>query len=330
MKKFRIAIITKFVIGACLILAGVYVFCVSSPGTFYFFDFPGLIYVVLGGVAMTLMGFSFPEIGSAFKHALGSSREPGKGELEKSVYFWEAVARNFFLMGVLMTVIGYVILLKHIHSIAHLWNTLASCFITTVYGLILGALGTIAGLRVSKKIEDLGQSGQDMEVNSTIQRPNWNIEKIIGIILFITTIGFAINTAEALLIFIHWPSLLIVAGGAIFFVICAGNGEDGLSTTLSFAFTGVIGILFGVVQMLNAPSISGIAGGMTIALLSCVFALLGMMLGGVHRQDYFFKRGKTNKKITISRISWYGFPIVVIMLIFYTFLLIMMPITKKT
>jgi MFS family permease len=278
------------------------------------------------------MGFSFPEIGAAFKHALGSSDEPGKGGLEKSIYFWEAAARNFFQMGVLMTVIAFVILIQHIASIPHLWQALAICFAATVYGLILASLGAIAGLRVSKKIDSPGQPRQEMQARPIKDGHSWNIEKIIGALLFVATLAWVIMRAEALMIFIHWPSLLIVAGGAILFVLGAGNGEDGLSTTLSFAFAGVIGILFGLVQMFHGFGVAGIAGiaeGITIAILSCVFALVGMMLGGVHRQDHAFKAGKTGKKITISRIAWYGFPVVILMLLFYIFVLILIPVVKK-
>lgn len=331
MKKFRVDFIAKILISACLILAGILAFSGSAPGSFFFLDSPSLIFVVLGAVAVTLMGFSFPEIGAAFRHALGSSGEPGKGGLEKSVYFWEAAARNFYLMGVLMTVIGFVILMKNVASISHLWQTLAICFVTTLYGLILAALSAIAGLRVSKKIDSPMQPRQEMQVEPIKQGHNWNIEKIIGAILFITTLGWAIMRADALIIFIHWPSLLIVAGGAILFVLLAGNGEDGLSTTLSFTFAGVIGILFGLVQMFyGALSIARIGEGMTFAILSCVFALVGMMLGGVHRQDHAFKTGKAYKKITISRIAWYAFPVAALMLLFYIFVLSLIPIVKKT
>lgn len=332
MKKFRVDFIAKILISACLILVGILAFSGSSPGSFFFLDSPGLIFVVLGAVAMTLMGFSFMEISAAFKHALGSSGKPGKVGFEKSVYFWEAAARNFFQMGVLMTVIGFVIMMKNIPGgIANVWQTLAICFVTTLYGLILAALSAIAGLRISKKIDSPGQQRQEMQVEPTKQGHNRNIEKIIGILLFIATLGWAIMKADALIIFIHWPSLLIVAGGAILFVLCVGNGEDGLSTTLSFAFAGVIGILFGLVQMFySSLSIAGIAEGMTFAILSCVFALVGMMLGGVHRQDHAFKTGKTDKKITISRIAWYGFPVVTLLLLFYIFVLMLIPIVKKT
>lgn len=331
MKKFRVDFIAKILIGACIIMVGILAFSGSAPGSYFFLDFPGLMFVVLGAVAVTLMGFSFAEIGAAFKHALGSPGGPVKGELEKSIYFWEAAARNFFQMGVLMTVIAFVILTNHIPSIPHLWQTLAICFSNTVYGLILASLSVIAGLRVSKKIDSPGQPRQEMQAEPIKQGHNWNIERIIGAFLFVATLAWVMMRAEALMIFIHWPSLLIVAGGAILFVLCVGNGEDGLSTTLSFAFAGVIGILFGLVQMFHGFGVSGIAGiaeGITIAILSCVFALVGMMLGGVHRQDHAFKTGKTNKK-TISRIAWYGLPVATLVLLFYIFVLIIIPVVKK-
>ena len=331
MKNIRVDFFAKILFSACIIVVGILVFSGSAPGSFFFLDFPSLIFVVLGAVAVTLMGFSFPEICAAFRHALGSSDEPGKGGLEKSIYFWEAFARNFFQMGVLMTVINFIIMMNNIsRGIAGVWNALAICFVTTLYGLILAALSTIAKPRVVKKLTGPGQPQQEMQSEPIKQGHNWNIERIIGIFLFIGTLAWVIILAEALKIFIHWPSLLIVAGGAVLFVLWAGNGEDGLSTTLSFAFTGAIGIIFGLVQMFyGAPAIQRIGEGMTFAILSCVFALVGMMLGGVHRQDHAFKKGKTDKKITISRIAWYGFPVATLMLLFYIFVLILIPVVKK-
>ena len=332
MKKFRVDIIAKILISVCLIGAGILVFAGSAPGSFFFLDYAGLISVVLGAVAVTLMGFSFPEIGAAFRHALGSPGEPGKEELEKSIYFWEAAARNFFQLGVLMTVIGFIIIFKNIPAgIANVCKAVAICFLTTLYGLILAALSAIAGLRVVKKLAGPGQPQHEMQAAPTIQGKKWNIEKIVGALLFIATLGWVVMKAGALEIFIHWPSLLIVAGGAILFVLWAGNGEDGLSTTLSFAFAGVIGILFGWVQMFTGFGgiIVRVAEGMTFATLSCVFGLVGMLLGGVHRQDHAFKTGETYKKITISRIAWYGFPLATLMLIFYEFVLMLIPVVKK-
>lgn len=288
--------------------------------------------VIVGAMGLTLMGFTFPEIGAAFKHALGATDEPGKGSLEKSIYFWEAAARNFYSMGVLMAVCNFVILMKGLPngsgSIKKFWMTLAICCITTVYGLILATLSAIAGLRVNNKLHAPGQSQQDIPEAAAKTAHNRLVEKTVGALLFIVALGWIILEADALIIFIYWPSLLVVAGGAILFVLCVGNGADGLSTTLGFAFSGVIGILFGLVQMFHGgDSIKGVAEGITFTLFSCIFALIGIMLGGVHRQDITYKIRKASN-ITISRIAWYGFPVVIVVLLFYFFLMTLIPMVK--
>ena len=104
---------------------------------------------------MTLMGFSFPEIGSAFRHAFtGSDEQRGR---EASVYFWEAVGRNAFMVGVLGTVIGFFIMIKNISGLKAVGLALAAAFVSTFYGLILAALCTVAALRISKKLGDTSQ-----------------------------------------------------------------------------------------------------------------------------------------------------------------------------
>jgi hypothetical protein len=331
----KLFFIAKILIIVCLILAGTQVFSGSPAGSFFFLDPLLLLFVIMGAVGLTLMGFSFPEIGAAFKYAFGTSGEPGKGPFDRSIYFWEAAARNFYLTGVLLTVINFVILMKGLPNcsggIMQFWMTLAICCITTVYGLILAALCAIAGLRINNKLHTTHGPGQSQrEIHEDISQTGHNrlIEKAIGALLFIATLGWVILKANALTAFVYWPSLLVVAGGAILFVLCVGNGVDGLSTTLGFAFSGIIGILFGLVQMFHGgAAIKGIAEGMTFTMFSCVFAMVGMMLGGVHRQDHTFKTGKTHA-ITISRIAWYGLPVVVLVLLFYFFLLTIIPMVK--
>lgn len=321
----------KILIVACLVWAGLSIFSGAPAGSFFFLDPLRLLFVLMGAAGLTLMGFSFPEIGTAFKHALCTSCETGKGVLDRSIYSWEAGARNFYMMGVLMTVISLVILIKRLPSggIENFFIALSICCITSLYGLVLAALCAIARLRVRNKLHGPGQSRREIEGEPTQPAHNTTIERVIGALLFIATLGWAILEADALMVFIYWPSLLVVAGGAILFVLCVGNGADGLSTTLGFGFSGGIGILFGLVQLLHGgTSIKGIAEGMTFTILSCVFALVGMMLGGVHRQDHAYKTGTPRENITVSRIAWYGFPAAALMLLFYFFLLTIMPMGK--
>ncbi len=328
----KVMFIAKILIIACLILAGILVFSGPDAGSFFFLDPLLLILVLLGTVGLTIMGFSFPEIGRAFKHALGTSGEFGKGELERSIYFWEAAARNFYLTGVLMAIISFATLINSSSrpsTIQSFLSTMSLCSITAIYGLILAALCAIAGLRVNNKLHVPGLSQQEILEAAAKTAPNRLVEKTVGALLFIGVLGWIILKAEAVMVFIYWPVLLVVVGGAILFVLCVGNGADGLSTTLGFTFSGVIGVLFGLAQMFNGNTpIKAIVTGMTFTLLSCVFAMVGMMLGGVHRQDHTYKTGKSREGITISRIAWYGFPVLVLMVLFYFFLMTIMPMGK--
>ena len=321
MKTIRLTFIVKTLIISCLILAGILVFPASPEGPFFFLDMFSLVFVVLGGAAMTLMGFSFAEIGSAFRHAFaGANGQKGR---ETSVYFWEAVGRNAFMMGVLGTVTGFFIMIKNIAGFKAIGLALATSFVSTLYGLILAAICTVAALRVSKKTGDTSQPQP--------QAQGVKFENIIGYLLFIAVIGWPLVKTGALPLIIHWPSLLVVAGGAILMVLWVGNGKDGLSITLGFTFAGLIGVVFGIVQIFNgmyAINIKVIAAGMAFSILACVFGLLGMMLGGIPLQDRVFKTGKIRPKITLSRIAWYGFPALAFGLLFIMFLLMLIPMKK--
>jgi hypothetical protein len=57
-------------------------------------------------------------------------------------------------------------------------------------------------------------------------------------------------------------------------------------------------------------------------------ALLGMMLVGNPLEDRLVKAGKGQKTLTLSRIVWFVFPLVALILLFFTFVLIVNPIQK--
>ncbi|MCK4930623.1 MAG: hypothetical protein KAT01_00545 [Candidatus Aminicenantes bacterium] len=60
----------------------------------------------------------------------------------------------------------------------------------------------------------------------------------------------------------------------------------------------------------------------------CFVALLGMMLVGNPLEDRSVKAGRGQKPLTLSQIVWFVFPLVVLILLFYTFILIVTPIQK--
>ena len=102
-------------------------------------------------------------------------------------------------------------------------------------------------------------------------------------------------------VFLYWPSLLIVAGGTVLFVLFIGSKALGRSLTFSFALTGLIGTLVGYYMLLQgflSHQIDNIAAGMTFIISACFFALLGMMILGAPLGDRLLKGAKSNRQGT--------------------------------
>lgn len=125
--------------------------------------------------------------------------------------------------------------------------------------------------------------------------------------------------------FIHWPSLLVVAGGTLALVLFANDAGDGRSITVSFAFTGLIGTLMGFVQLLQSfnVGIAAIAAAMTFIISSCFIALVGIPL-----EDKVLKLASDGKDKLPSRVAWYGFPLLTLFYLMMTVILIITPIKK--
>jgi hypothetical protein len=120
-------------------------------------------------------------------------------------------------------------------------------------------------------------------------------------------------------VFVYWPSLLVVLGGTIVLVMFIGDAAAGRSFTLSFALTGLIGSLMAFVQTLISFSSRGVR---------CFIALLGMMLVGMPLEDRTIKTGKNKKQLTLSRIAWYVFPVVALILLIFAFVMVLTPVKK--
>jgi len=67
-------------------------------------DTRGLVFVMIGEIALLLIGFSVAEIAGALAHAAG--REGSREALLRSASFWEAAARNAWLLGVQAAILG--------------------------------------------------------------------------------------------------------------------------------------------------------------------------------------------------------------------------------
>jgi hypothetical protein len=57
--------------------------------------------------------------------------------------------------------------------------------------------------------------------------------------------------------------------------------------------------------------------------------LLGMMLAGIPLEDRELKSSSTGRHSTLSRVAWYAFPLVTLILVMITFVLVTTPMEKK-
>lgn len=297
-----------------------------------------LVFVLLGGVGMALMGFSAREIGVAFKHAAGGP--DGRESVQDSAYFWEAIARNFLMLGALGAFISFVTALgKSRGGIANIALGMSESFLPAVYGMILAVICFVPVLKLTGELSKhpLQEPGEVLEKPGKTLR----IENIIGYALFIAVVGWAIISSISLKeshsplnpmeVFVYWPSILVVLGGTIVLVMFIGDAAAGRSFTLSFALTGLIGSLMAFVQTLISFSSRGVrdvASAMTFIISSCFIALLGMMLVGIPLEDRTIKTGRNKKQLTLSRIAWYVFPVVALILLIFAFIMVLTPVKK--
>jgi len=303
---------------------------------------PSLVFVLLGGVGMALMGFSAREIGAAFKHAAGGL--DGRESVQDSAYFWEAAARNFLMLGVLGAFISFITALgRSSGGIANVALRMSESFLPAVYGMILGVICFVPVLKLTRELSKYPpqEPGEVLEKPGEKAAKTLRIENIIGYALFIAVVGWTIISSVSLKesdgplnpmeVFIHWPSLLVVLGGTIVLVMFIGDAAAGRSFTLSFALTGLIGSLTAFVQTLISFSSRGVrdvASAITFIISSCFIALLGMMLVGIPLEDRAIITGNNKKQLTLSRIAWYVFPLVALILLIFAFVMVLTPIKK--
>jgi flagellar motor component MotA len=326
-----------------LLILGALVLAVILSGKFTdFMKGTSFIFVFLSGIFLTLISFSLKEIGLAFKHTSG--RSGSAEEKRKAAYFWEATVRNFWMMGVVGSVISFVIALGSseggIFSIA---SRMSASYISAVYGMAIAVVCAIPALKTAalwntKPKDERENMHEEQESNNMTFL---KLDNVIGYILFIFTLGWAIFTPllgkvfdgplKAQDLFLYWPSLLVVVGGTIAIALFVGNSGASRSLTIGFALTGMLATLMGFVQAMmgfSSKEIQDIASAITFILSSCFIALLGMMLVGNPLVDRSVKSDNIQKTHTLNRIAWFVFPFMTLIILFLTFIMVVTPIKK--
>ena len=90
-----------------LILAIVVLGVVQSGKPADLVDPSALLFVLAGGIALVMISFPGVEIRRALRDAVAS---PGnEADIRGSAHFWEAAGRGFWIMGVLRSILNFVL-----------------------------------------------------------------------------------------------------------------------------------------------------------------------------------------------------------------------------
>jgi TonB family protein len=322
-----------------LILAGIIILALMAadaiisgklPG---FLDPYGLLFVLVGGVALVLISFPGSEIRSALKHAVGV---PGNNaEIRHSAFFWEAAARGFWMLGGLRCILNLIIAFVGMKSeetagLGAIIGRLAQCLLATFYGILLAAICLIpcwklmGKLRSRPSLPDAGQN--ELPISA---RPGWGFGTTVGYVLFLAVLAFtAFNFSfqtlwELLPAIFNWPAVLVVLGGTVAVIIFVGGTNSSHRLSIIFALMGLIASLIGFIQVLlgvasfsvkGPSSIADVAGGIAFVIGSCFIALLGMVLVGAPTEDHAIRMGRITAPSVFSRVSWYVFPLLILIL----------------
>lgn len=303
-----------------------------------YYDPHGILFVLVGGIALSMISFPGSEIWSAFRHAAGGSGS--EAELRNSAHFWEAAGRSFWILGglrsVLSIIIGFVSMAsQYATSMSALIALLIPSMLSTLYGSLLAVLCFIP----CWKLLGIHQSWQSTpgaessDTPATSAPPVWRFGTVLGYVLFLAVL---VSTSRTLNPLDLWPvcksALFVVLGGASALILFMGGSNTRLTPSAAFAGMGLIGTLMGFIQMLHGmtdPSPQGIAKvavAIAFILVSCFTALLGMALMGGPLEDRAIVTGRVDAPTAFSRVSWYVFPLLSLIFMILVFINIIAPL----
>jgi len=164
--------------------------------------------------------------------------------------------------------------------------------------------------------------------------------RIIGYIIVIGLILMAILMDGLVLLFVNLPSFMIVLGGTFAIALISGgiftrrrslesNQCLWQNITSGFVLTSLLGTSSGVIGMLfkmNDPS--QIGSSMAFAILSCFTGLLGLGLISLPMEDHYNKKLTNYTELSMSRIAWFGFPILSFLFVLSSFLIMLTAVAK--
>lgn len=314
-----------------LLLAGI----ILSGRFTHFWDAAGFAFVFGGGIALVLMGFSPPEIGAALRFTVG--RAPREGELLVLPYLWEALGRNFWVVGVLGTIANFVLTLgKTSEGIQQMFYLMTASFRPSLYGLFLAVVCAVPAMKAREELERREEASR-LPAGAEGRRP-WTFGNAPGYVILAAILGGTIILPAArgflheqrlLGVFFDPSALLIVVGGAVILVLYLERKSIGVSLTSGLAVIGLLGSLMGLMQTLFAftkKSITDVSSALSFVISSCFLALLGMILFGLPLADHEAGAFPRPKGLTFSRLAWYIFPLLALLFLVLTLIAVVTPI----
>jgi len=296
----------------------------------------GLFFLLLGTAASVLTGFSRIEIGAAFRLAAGRPGLPV--DLKRAAYFWEAAARNAWILGVLGSVLNFTIVLGGgSGGIENVSGRMIQSFIVTLYGLVLAVVFFVPSMKLAGQA---GKAGYSADSNPAAGR-SLLFERVTGYVLFAAIFGLTVfslvksspgeGSLPAARVMLHGPAGLVIFGGAIALALFMGAGARGKALTYGFAMTGLIALLLGIIQTMFGfvhADIKEIATAVAFIISSSLYALLGLVLVASPLEDRDLMDGRRERPGRLSRMFWRVFPLVVFFFLILTWIIVITPMKK--
>jgi TonB family protein len=329
------------VLGGILILALMAFAGIKSGHFSDFVNLYGFLFVLVGGIALILVGFSFEEIRCAFSHVTGASGNDA--EIRRSIYFWEAAGRNFWMLGGLHCVLGIILGFDAMKTeenagVSSVLGMMSRSLLDSFYGILLALICFIPCWKLIERLSSgLSDIKRDASI-ATIGRVRFQYRMVIGYVLFFAAFFLTIpNLSTSLLwntlpVIVYWPALLVVLGGTLALALFIGGIKSGPPLSMTFAFMGLIGFLTAFIQMLfgiTSAEIRSVVSATVFILSSLFVALLGMLLLGAPMEDYAVRTGRVVKPSIFSRVSWYGLPLLTLILVPLMIVIITTPIPRN-
>ncbi len=286
-------------------------------------DPAGFLFVLAGGIALIMISFPGAEIRRALRDAVASAGN--EADIRSSAHFWEAAGRGFWIMGVLRSILNFVLFFyslrtRPIGPPPVINQELAGYLLVTLYGILLAVICLIPCWKLIGKLPSPPLASTTEQEQTSIDLPGWRFGAVLGYVLFLSlwvwAFPFSIELMKAIA-----PAVMLVLGGTIAMMLFMRGSGPTLST--AFAAMGLIGSLLGIIQILfgmtaGTEGIPQVAMALAFFIASCITALLGMILAGAPLEDYAIRTGRVPGPSAFSRAAWYVFPLLVLISLFPT------------